>query len=38
MIHVCLISARKLQEDEIGMLFAINVCIFDFLDKKDFMN
>lgn len=38
MIHVCLISARKPQEDEIGMLFAFNICIFDFFDKKDFMN
>jgi len=30
------ISVRKPQEDEIGMLFAIDVFIFDFLDLKDF--
>jgi len=35
MIHVCFISVRKPQEDEIDMLFAINVCIFNFFDKKD---
>jgi hypothetical protein len=34
MIHVCFISVRKPQEDEIGMLFAINVSIFDFLELR----
>jgi len=29
------IGVRKSQEDEIGMLFAIYVFIFDFLDLKD---
>lgn len=34
MIHLSSISARKSQEDETGMLFAINVSIFDFLELR----